>query len=308
ILDARAVITAEDRTAAAFASVEKKMMAFGRTSAAINKVSGAMTNLSSVVASRQMIAGLSNFEEKMGSARMVEGMSRAGLAADQLRNKISLLSRTMMGMRGSAASAWKNIGPFVEGAAGMGLLRGVKGAVESGATLESERILLKTAGLPQPEIAASQKQAFDLAAKYPNMTPAEIMQSYKETRSVLLKPSETAGLMDTVIAAKATMKELNMGEETSDALQYAVKSAEVLGRAQDPKRFHAYIDSFIRALEVSGKTITPEAMFRFSQQMKAAGATLSDRFINTVGMSMIQDMGSRAATGLAQFTKMMVGG
>jgi hypothetical protein len=319
ILEPRALIIGQDDTGPAFKSVERRIAAISKSAAMAERVSRAY--------SQSMVAGMSklgrfNFDQIAATERMVAGLSKAGAeaaavaakinmigdAALSTERKISLLSRSMSGMKGAVGSAWKNIGPFVEGAAGGAVLHGVKSAVEAGADLEAERTLMRSAGIPQSEIAASQKQAYDLAAKYPNMSPAEIMKSYKETRSVVLNPSETPGLMETVIAAKSTMKELGMGGESADALQYAIKSAEVLGRAQDPKRFHDYIDSFVRALEVSGQTLTPEDMFRFAQQMKAAGATLSDRFINTVGMSMVQDMGSRAATGLAQFSKMMVGG
>ena len=305
ILDARAVIVGEDRTGPMWASFARNASAATKAAAGFNRSSAAIS-LSSAVASQRMVTGMS--ESIAASQRMIAGLSAVGRAAEVANAKLSMFSRTMGGMHGAVASAWKNVGPFVEGSLGFGVLHETKKAIEAGASLQDELVRMKVAGIPQAEISAERKQAFDLAAKYPNMSPAEVLQSYKETRSVLLKPSETAALMDTVVAAKSVMKELGMGEQIGDALQFAVKSAEVLGRAQDPKRFKAYIDSFIRALEVSGKTLTPEDMFRFSQQMKAAGATLSDRFINTVGMSMIQDMGSRAATGLAQLSKMMVGG
>jgi hypothetical protein len=306
ILEAKAVILGEDKTGAAFASFARNASSAAKAAAAFNRSSASIASVSNVVASRRMIDGMS--ESLAASRRMIDGLSAVGRAADEARNKVSLFHRTLGGMSGAVSSAWKNVGPLVEGAVGAGLLHETKRAVEAGADLQSERVRMAVAGIPQPEISAGEQQAFDLAAKYPNMSPAEILQSYKETRSVLLKPSETAPLMDTVVSAKSAMKQLGMGEEAANALQYAVKSAEVLGRAQDPKRFKAYIDSFIRALEVSGKTLTPEDMFHFSQQMKAASVTLSDRFINTVGMSMVQDMGSRAATGLAQFVGMMVGG
>jgi hypothetical protein len=305
ILEARAVISGEDRSGPAFASVERKMAALGKSAAAVNKVSAAMSSLSNVVASRKMIDGMSNFDDRMASQRMIEGLSSVGRTVDQVSTKFSALSRTMAGAR----QAWKQAAPWIEGAVGLGAIRATEKALKAGATLESERVHMRVAGIPQPEIAASEQQAFDLAGRYPNIAPSEAMQTYKETRSVLLKPDETPGMMPTVIAAKAAMKALGMGQEEAQGLYFGIKGAEVLGRAQSPERFKGYLDAFIRAREVMGQTITPETMYHFAQQVKASGVSLSDRFLNTVGVSLSQEMGGgQAGKSIDQFVKQIVGG
>lgn len=57
-----------------------------------------------------------------------------------------------------------------------------------------------------------------------------------------------------------------------------------------------------------GKTITPEQQFELAKYLGPSGATLSDRFMNTTGISLAQEMQSRAGVGLDQMIKQVVGG
>lgn len=304
LLEARAIISAEDKTGAAFAAVEEKIAALGKASAAVGRVSKAMGKLADTVASRRMIEGLSNFEEKLASTRMIDDLSRFGRRVDETSEKVSRLSRMMHG----AGRAFHDsaLTPILAGAAGAAAFHATKVAVKGGASLESERVQMKVAGIPAAEIAAADAQTAVLAAHFTNVNRAAMLQSYKELRSVLLKPQETPGLLPTVVAAKSTLQGLG-NADAAEGLIYAIKGAEALGRGQDPARFKAFIDAFVRAQEVMGKTIRPETMQRFVQQTKAAGALLSDRFINTTGMSLVQELGSRGGAGLSSYESIMSG-
>jgi len=118
------------------------------------------------------------------------------------------------------------------------------------------------------------------------------MERYKELRSILLHPEEAHELLPTAVQANAAMNAVDTSGQMAEGLGFAFKGAEVLGLAQDPKRFREYMDSFIKAQQVMGKTITPEQQYEFAKFSKASGATLSDRFKMTTGVSLAQELGA----------------
>jgi hypothetical protein len=87
-----------------------------------------------------------------------------------------------------------------------------------------------------------------------------------------------------------------------------VKASEDLGRANDPAKNRAFLDSFVRGQEVSAGTSTPEDIFEFAKMSKTAGLQLSDRFLNSTAHKLIQDVGgAQAGTGLFQASQISEG-
>lgn len=308
ILEARAIISGEDKTGPAFDSFEKKTASLAKSAATFNKVSGAIAKMNESAASVNMIKKMSDAEgwaNRLASNRMIDGLTRFANQASDTEKKVTLLARAIE----SAGKIKAHMGPLVEGAVGVGAFHATREALRSGAELESQRVNMRVAGIPQAEIAAAENQSYELAARLPNITPAEAMETYKEARSVLLKPEETPGMMPTIIAAKAAMKASGADQDQVAGLQFAIKGAEILGRAQNPKEFKTYMDSFVRQQQVMGKTISPEQMYDFAKYVKASGVLLSDRFLATTGASLSQEMGgSTAGKSTDQFVKQLIGG
>jgi len=192
--------------------------------------------------------------------------------------------------------------------AGPPVLQGTKVGAKSGAEIQSERVKMRAAGIPAAEIDAAYGQSVGLAAKYPNVGISNILERYRELRSVLTDPSETPHLLETVIKANAAMNAIDRTGEMAGGLAFGIKGAEVTGRAQDPARFAAYLEAFVKGQQVMGKTITPEMQYEMAKYFRASAPTLSDRFLNTTALSLGQEMGSGGAVGVDQFIKQVVGG
>ncbi len=224
-------------------------------------------------------------------------------AAAARRARPGLFSRTANnltnGFLGSAAVM----------AAGGGAMHATRESIAAGAEVQAERVRMAAAGIGAPEIEAAQSQAVALVAQYRNIHLAHAMETYKELRSVLLNPKEAPEMLPAAVAAKSAMNAIDKTGEMASGLQFAVKGAEVMGLAQDPERFRKYLDAFIRAQQVMGKTITPEQQYDMAKYMRASGASLSDRFKTTTAVSLGQELGG-SSTGKAidQFIKQMVGG
>jgi hypothetical protein len=193
--------------------------------------------------------------------------------------------------------------------AGPGILYATKHAATAGAEIQSEIVKMRAAGIPESDIARARAEASGLTAKYTNVKTADALERFKELRSIVLHPEEAHDLLPTMVQANAAMNAIDRTGEMAKGLNFAARGAEVLGLAQNPERFRSYIDSFIKAQQVMGATITPEQQYEFAKYAKSSGATLSDRFKMTTGVSLSQELGGgTAGQSIDQFVKQITGG
>lgn len=255
---------------------------------------------------RTQLAGVRAWEtQTIGALRAVKREQQQFYRAQE---------RAMRRARAPLAARDGIVGYAAQGLAGAvaarSIFAGARDALGAGADIQSQRVKMRAAGIGATEIGAADLQASRLAAQFTNLKREAILEVYKEIRSVLLRPEEAEHLLPTVAAAKSAMDALDRTGGLSGGLQFAVKGAEVLCRTQDPKRFQDYyLNAFVRAQQVMGKTITPENIFELAKYTKASGAGLSDRFLTTTGLSLAQEMGGMTAgAGVDQFVKQIVGG
>ncbi|MDA9521627.1 hypothetical protein XI06_15060, partial [Bradyrhizobium sp. CCBAU 11434] len=375
IIEAKAVISAEDRTGAVFDKIAKKIDGIAKSArssvaverlaksmdsvqkqmAAIDRFSGTRTRYDAALKQMRyleaeakrvdsMVKGLgASVDQKAAAAemkRIAAATDAASKALDRERNAAlnarralselgvpisgaiahqdrlraavdranSALERQPGRVSRAARAAARGIGstlPF----AGPAILHGTKEAARSGAEIQSEIVKMRAAGIPEADIQRAIGESAELMPKYTNVKQATSLERFKELRSVLLHPEEAHQLLEPTVKANAAMNALDRSGQLAEGLGFAVKGAEVLGRAQDPKKFEHYLDSFIKAQQVMGKTITPEQMYELAKYTKASGSTLSDRFLNTTAMSLSQELGG-ATTGVSldQFVKQITGG
>ncbi|MDR3421972.1 MAG: hypothetical protein P4L80_12140 [Xanthobacteraceae bacterium] len=123
---------------------------------------------------------------------------------------------------------------------------------------------------------------------------------------MLRDKSEVPAMMPVIAEAASAMKALGLGVE---GLPFALKGAELLGDASDPKRLTNYLDNFIKAKETLGDLVTTEGIYEFAKYSKASGSRLSDRYATTMGPLLAAELGgTTAGVELSAFEKVMAGG
>jgi len=234
--------------------------------------------------------------------RLRAAVDRANAALERQPGRVSKAAMSAARGIGRGAAA---LLPF----AGPAILHGTKEAAKSGAEIQSEVVKMRAAGIPEDDIQRALGETAHLMPRYTNVRRSDALERYKELRSILLHPEEAHELLPTAIKANAAVNALDRSGHMAEGLGFAFKGAEVLGRAQDPAKFEHYIDSFIKAQQVMGKTITPEQLYELAKYSKASGSTLSDRFLNTTAMSLSQELGgSTTGVSIDQFVKQITGG
>lgn len=208
----------------------------------------------------------------------------------------------------------RGIGHVVTQAAGNflaahSIVQGVEHATVEGANLAHVQNQARAAGIPALEVQGMTDQALDLSRHYKNVSQESLIELAKEVRSAVVHPDEVPAIMPTMAAAKSVLDGADRSGEASGNLGSLVKGAEAIGAAQNPERLARLIDSYVKAIQVMGKTITPEQIYEFDKYSKTAGARMSDRFLMTTGLSLSQELGgSTAANDIFQAQKAITGG
>lgn len=240
------------------------------------------------------------FYRQTAAAVRAAEVQQAELRAATLRTAEVAAARP--GMMRQAGGAIGGLLPF----AGPAILKVVADGLKGASAIQAQDIANRVAAIPPAEAAAASRQAVSLSAKYANLDTQELLQLYREVRSVLPNPAEVPGMMDPAARAKAVM---TAGGLDTSGLIFALKAAELVGAAKTPEKLTAFLDAFLKAQQVEGKTITPEGLYDFAQQLKAAAPNLSASFVNTLGPLLAQEMqGGKAGTSVQQFEKQLQGG
>ena len=240
------------------------------------------------------------FYRQTTAAAQAAEVQQAELRAATMRT--AAVAAAQPGMMRQAGGAIGGLLPF----AGPAILKVVADGLKGASAIQAQEIANRVAAIPPAEAAGASRQAVALSAKYTNLDTQELLQLYREVRSVLPNPAEVPGMMDPAARAKAVM---TAGGLDTSGLIFALKAAELVGAAKTPEKLTAFLDAFLKAQQVEGKTITPEGLYDFAQQLKAAAPNLSPSFVNTLGPLLAQEMqGGKAGTSVQQFEKQLQGG
>ncbi|WP_036291592.1 phage tail tip lysozyme [Methylosinus sp. PW1] len=278
---------------AALRNVKREQQAFYRDLAAAQRAAGGGSGLGLIAGMSAIGAGRS--ASLSSSRRMISGMSGAGGSG--------LLTPGGAAAMGALAGKFGHVLPLAGGYIGYeAITKLVEGAAERGHVLTGARL----AGIKPDELARAEAAARKAARGAPNMSVSEILELFKEGRSAVQHPEEMFELLGPLAKAASVLK--GMGVENAN-LADLVKGGESLGLMNDPKRFRAYLEGQVRAMQVMGRTISTEQIYEAAKYSKSAGATLSDEFLNTTMPSLIQEMhGSSAGDALAMLTRTLRGG
>ena len=290
--ESRIAITAEDRTGKAMASAIASAEKFENVIKAVEKV---------LIGVSSRGPSLGNTLDRSLSAigRHADGVQKVTRNLGQMEGVLSRIGSKLGGIGGG-------IGQMITAAGGTAI---AGGAIHAAMTLQDQKIAMRLAGIKPETVDRYERQALALAKDNPTVTAAAIMKMQQEARSVVQHPEELDAIMPDMVAAKAVLDQIDDTHQASEGLNLLLKGAENIGAAQNPERFRGLLDRYVKALEVTGKTLNPESIFEFDKYARSAGGSLSDRFLATTALSLSQEMGgSSAGKAFAGFYKELSGG
>jgi hypothetical protein len=233
---------------------------------------------------REQISGIRNWETAtLGSIRAVvkeRAAENAGLrraAAEQNEILKQQAERTKIMQKEIISGA---------GMIGMGLgfagLTGVKDVIKASAVLADQQARLKSFAAHDPsEVPFAEGLAADIAKQYPNLTQADALEMYNETRA---QSAGEGGMVDREkakrnlgLAARTKTGLANLHQDfTAADAQSLQKALESSGRAMNPTAFDKLTDAYVRAKQVYGTAVSAEAFNTAIQNAKASNYSLGD--------------------------------
>ncbi len=331
-LEAVLRISAQDDTAKTLAAIKEKIAGIEKTAAGMSKfvesvgavtrstdpLAGAVTKASQALATqRNEIGGLVSMLD-----RLIAPADRAASAQRTLAHSVEQANRaiTQQGHAARAAASAAHGGGGHGGViSALGLLGVPTGAheivkaIEGGADLEQLRFRIRAAG-GAGESAAADRLAASIAARYPSLSTASILDTYQELRANAINPDgsfnadrASANLM-TAAQAQVAAKALGVDLTPHDT-QNLLKSMEGTGRANDPTALSKTVDAYLRAKQMYGSAVSSDALLTYVQNAKSANFGISDSvFYGSIWARLAEGNSARLGNEFSQTMATLVGG
>jgi hypothetical protein len=273
ILEARAIITAEDKTAAAFAAIEKRVKAL---SSAASSVTKPIAQIGKTVPS------------VFSHGKAIE---KNGLGGD-FRGGLGMIGSSTLGMAG-----------------GLGSVLAAHHAAVASAGRVHEKVRMQVAGMTREEIGEAEKDAAGIAAKFPSVGQTEIMHMLRNARSIVGSYKEAAEIMEPLVKLRVAAQLARPGQDVSEDFDQLVKGLEIKGVTQNPHEFHRYMEGIAKGLNTFGDTLKPYQYYEMFKYGRQATPGLSEQFILGTAPTLAQELGgSSYGKAVSAFNAAIVGG
>jgi hypothetical protein len=269
------VISAEDRTQAAFDAIEARVKSLASTIASVDRSIG-------------------------GTSRAVGSVGRN--AALARRGTDAASSRSLGALGGFAATA-----TGLGGVYGAGLA--ARGSAEAIGARQHEGARMDIAGESPEEIADATAQTARLATKFPNVSQTDLLHMLRNARSIVGSYKEAADIAEPLVKLRTLAQLARPGEDVSEDFDKLIKGLEIKGVTQHPEQFREYMEGIAKGINVFGDTLRPYEYYEMFKYGRQASPGLSEKFILGTGPTLAQELGGEGfGAAVAQFNRLLVSG
>ena len=335
VLEARAVIVGQDKTKAAFDSIEARInklvgriAAIDRVMGRVDAIAGPMNRATTEVRKFEIAAESMKLIDKQAEAvrrsftETAHSIEKATAAASKF-GKVRI-DGAMAGHAGGGGggrghgghSRFESLREFGVGLAptlGLGLAIGgaeaVNEAVKGGMARQHERTRMATSGMNPREIAETEGLSADLSAQYTPVGQTEIMHLMRNARSVVGSYDEAAKILKPLLDLRVVAAGAHPGENMEEDFDQLIKGMEIKGVTQDPAKFKSYINAMGKAVNAFGDTLRPTDFYEMFKYGRQSTSGFSQDYMMTVAPTLAQEMkGSSAGVANSAFFRAIVGG
>ena len=274
IMEARAIITAEDKTAGAFKAIEARIAALAKSTRALGAATASVARSSGAVANAT------------GPGRL--GQIRGGLT-------------TLSGL--AAGGTLLGYGSAIAGGAI------AKTIVEQGAKRMHERVRMQISGMTAREMADAERESAKLAKTFTPIGQTAIMHGLRNARAIVGSYKEAAEIMEPLLKLRVIAQAARPGEDVGEDFDKLVKGLEIKGVTQHPEQFRSYLEGMAKAVNVFGDTLRPTDYYEMFKYGRQSTGSMSEKYMLGVAPTLAQELGgSSAGTAHAAFFSAIVGG
>ena len=294
-LESQLIISADDRTAAAFASVQEKLSGLESTMAAVGRVSGPVGQLSGAVdrLGNPFAANAATLEANS------EAIARHTTIIDNAGAALKAAGGSLVVKMGEAMLAYEGMKVAAEG-------------VGQAMAQAHERMRMDAAGMSPAEIEDADKLSSDLVQQYPSITQSDAMALARNARASFGSYETAKKLLPEIaqsyVIAQAAKPNADP-EQIRQDYELLIKGLEIKGVTQDPAAFKKMMEGINKGINAFGDTLKTSDYYEMIKYARQAGITLSTDFMVGVAPAIAQRMrGSSAGRAFADFDAAIVGG
>lgn len=322
VLEARAVISATDKTGATFSNIAAKMKGLERAASSlrggkaplwgdrfqkdIDRLRLSERDLDRVRASWDRLHATMRGGGPIRAADWVAAQERwkastlTGLRA--VRGEMDATSKAGMLMTASMGRLFALAGGVY------GLQRAGRFAWHEGAVLAREEARNWLAGMTPQENDAAGQRARRLSTAYPSVDQAQILERYRNLRSFGGSAEAASAMIDDHIKGLVVLQSIKGRDQAMSEMPQFLRGLDILGRNESPKAVSRLLNAYLKGLAIDSDLNMREfaMMARYS---KSAGATLSEEFLGAIAPTFMQDIGgARFGTMLGSMVAQTTGG
>jgi hypothetical protein len=226
-LESQLIISADDRTAAAFASVQAKLAQLQSTIAAVDRVaSPALANAGAFAGPGAALAEHAEAvkqAEKAAASGAASFASAAGGAVDSLLSVVGTLT----------------------------LATAAFGGAKQAFDQAHEGVRAQAADMTPEEVKEGQEISAKLTEEHPSVPPSDVMNMLRNARAIVGTFDEAKAVMPDLMKLFVVAQGANVQaapEELARDFDQLVKGLEIKGVTMHPEQFHAYMEQTVRKL------------------------------------------------------------
>ncbi len=202
--------------------------------------------------------------------------------------------RSGMVAAGAAAGAAATKGFAFAGGA-YGAYRVGRAGVKSAAENQRESARDYLAGLKPEDTKRFEDASIEGSKRFQSLDSQTMHSTLRESSTSMRSVDNAVALTTTFGEMLTVLQSLKGKDKAVEELRRFMQALDVLGDNLNPKQVRDYAMGFTKAAGVEGADFDLGRLLAMSKQLKSAGATVSDRFLMTTGVSLGRDMGDEKA-------------
>ncbi|MBR2117667.1 MAG: hypothetical protein IJ935_03140 [Afipia sp.] len=334
VIEARAVISATDKTGGVFDKIAGKFKEIASSAKAIGtKPLGGMSDAYFSKSLRDLKATAAEMQIINKSARDFQAALKSGgpMRASRFFDSLSFwreqtignlravrvemerheaARRRLMGAVGPIGrGARMAVGAVGVGSAAYAANRGFRGAVRAGSESLREGARDYLAGLTEGESSRLKSRSGELSRQYPSITSTTLHERLRDTSMSMRSVDKAFEVSEAIAKGTVVLQSLKGKDQAVEEGRKFFRGLDVLGKNMDPKQVEGLFNGYVKALGVEGADLNLGDVFQVAKQSRAAGLALSDRFLMSTVPGLIGDMGApQVGTALASGLSQAIGG
>lgn len=332
-IEARAVISAQDKTGGVFAKIASKFKEIAGSAKALNDIKPVKGGLGFGL-SDETLAKFKLTQKQLEQVRKSHLDFQAALRSggsikasrffemNDMWAKKTLADLRMVRAsmdeterrqarlhRGLAGGARMAAGALGVGGAAYVAQRAGRATVVAGAVSMREDARDYLAGMSPEDSARIKTGAMGLSAQYNSLDASTLHERLRDTAMSMRSTEKAMALGDTIARGQVVMQSLVGRERATEQGRQFFKGLDSLGKNMDPAEVRTLFDGYVKAQGVEGNDMNLGDLLSVAKLSKSAGATLDNRFLMSVAPGLMQDMSAaRLGTALGSSMSQVIGG